>query len=330
MTVKWLREEFSKERCQLQPATSTFPLPTSNKPRPTMAGHVAHLVSRLHHAVAELADIRVDELQAGKWPTMKRVLALLVEHAGPRLDDQRVALERLLHTRNVALTARRKAQPAVPAEMKAEQDAEFKTAFLRVMVEALVVLRWPPALEAFSDPLGLLMDDKAAMLAAIAYLLDKGVLAASSSSSGSRLHQPTLPAPPDGAGRPTPREPPPTDPSVTAASPLRAGSGRVTGRGVDRVTDGFASRLEPHAHSSPRDATDHDVDVGITVTNHVNHASGHRMARTPPSSSFSRARHDDGNSSRSGYQPSQPPRRDFDELVLALEVPIPAPIQSLL
>jgi len=99
------------------------------------------------------------------------------------------------------------------------------------------------------------------------------------------------------------------------------------GRGVDRVTDGFASRLEPHAHSSPRDATDHDVDIGITV---ANHASGHRMARTPPSSSFSRARHDDGNGngngSRSGYQPSQPPRRDFDELVLALEVPIPAPI----
>jgi len=294
-----------------------------------MAGHVAHLVSRLHHAVVELADVRVDDLQAGKWPTTKRVLALLVEHAGPRLDDQRVALERLLHTRNVALTARRKAQPAVPAEVKAEQDAEFKTAFLRVVVDALVVLRWPPALEAFSDPLGLLMDDKAAMLAAIAFLLDKGVLAASSSSSGSRRHEHTLPSPPDGARRPTPREPPPTDPSITVASPLRAGSGRVTGRGVDRVTDGFASRLEPPAHSSPRDATDHDVDVGITVTV-ANHASGHRMARTPPSSSsFSRARHDDGNGNGSGYQPSQPPRRDFDELVLALEVPIPAHIQSL-
>ena len=82
----------------------------------------------------------------------------------------------LLQARNTLLTSRRNGKDNVSKAVKNEQDIEFKHVFLRIVIDGLTLLRWPPALEAFSDPLDSLLNDRNTIVSAITHLLYKGVL----------------------------------------------------------------------------------------------------------------------------------------------------------
>jgi hypothetical protein len=74
-----------------------------------------------------------------------------------------------MEERDSTLAERRNASAS--REMKLEQDAEFKTNFLRIVIDCLKDLQWPPALEAFNDPLESLVNDKDTIHSAIAYMI---------------------------------------------------------------------------------------------------------------------------------------------------------------
>jgi len=65
---------------------------------------------------------------------------------------------------------------ATPIDREARLEAEriYRTSFMRIILAGLTKLRWPPALEAFSDPLDSLLHDRAVILSAFSYILKFG------------------------------------------------------------------------------------------------------------------------------------------------------------
>ena len=61
-------------------------------------------------------------------------------------------------------------------ELVTEEEIEFRTSFLRIVLAALTKLRWPPALEPFGDPIGSLFYDNTVVLDAYKYILNVGFL----------------------------------------------------------------------------------------------------------------------------------------------------------
>jgi hypothetical protein len=53
-----------------------------------------------------------------------------------------------------------------------ERNSNFKTSFMRIIIDGLTFLRWPPSLVAFSDPLEMLLSDPKD---AIAFILEFGI-----------------------------------------------------------------------------------------------------------------------------------------------------------
>ena len=138
---------------------------------------IKELRSQLCHAIAELSSSLTDgDLTELKWPTVKRIFALLIEHhTGSELWDQRNALTTLLHERNLVLSSRRNGTARNHTkEQRSDEDSTFRTMFYRIVLDALTILRWPPAMEVFSDPLGALHDDNVTIISAITHLLQRG------------------------------------------------------------------------------------------------------------------------------------------------------------
>lgn len=137
--------------------------------------NTAELRSLLTHSIHDLGEITSSDVADLKWPTTKRLLSKLIEKS-PELHVQSEALSGLLQARNTLLTSRRNGKDNTSKAIKNEQDIEFKHVFLRIVIDGLTLLRWPPALEAFSDPLDSLLNDRTTIISAITHLLYKGVL----------------------------------------------------------------------------------------------------------------------------------------------------------
>ena len=139
---------------------------------------IKRLRSQLCYAIPELSSSLTDsDLTELKWPTVKRIFALLIEqHEGSELCEQRTALAGLLFERNSVLSDRRngKGRGQNSKEQRSDEDSAFRTTFYRIVVDALTVLQWPPAMEAFSDPLGALLCDNSTMISAVTHLLQRG------------------------------------------------------------------------------------------------------------------------------------------------------------
>ena len=129
----------------------------------------AALRSRLNHAVEELQYLTTQDLVECKWTVVQRVFTVLFERSAS-LRQYSDLICSLLESRNEELQSRR-----TSAENRAEwkeKNSNFKTNFMRIVIDGLSFLRWPPSLIAFSDPLeNLLSDPKDAMN----YLLEFGL-----------------------------------------------------------------------------------------------------------------------------------------------------------
>ena len=127
------------------------------------------LRSRLSHAIDELHSLTTQDLIECKWPVIQRIFLHLFEKS-PCLREYSDRINDLTESRNVELRSQR-AEPEKRQEWK-QRAAIFKTNFMRVVIDGLSYLRWPPSLVAFSDPLEKLLTDPKD---AIAYILEIGI-----------------------------------------------------------------------------------------------------------------------------------------------------------
>jgi hypothetical protein len=72
--------------------------------------------------------------------------------------------------RELAQEKRALANGTIDAESRKENEMLNRTKYLRIIINGLTRLRWPPALEAFSDPLHDLMNDRDTFISALLYI----------------------------------------------------------------------------------------------------------------------------------------------------------------
>ena len=149
------------------------------------------LRSRLSHAIDELHSLTTQDLIECKWPVIQRIFLHLFEES-PCLREYSDRINDLTDLRNVELRSQR-AEPEKRQEWK-QRCAIFKTNFMRVVIDGLSYLRWPPSLVAFSDPLEKLLTDPKD---AIAYILEIGIHKETTRHNRSRKDD--LPATPSSA-----------------------------------------------------------------------------------------------------------------------------------
>lgn len=127
------------------------------------------LRSRLCYAVEELQFLTTQELAECNWTIIQRVFSILFEKSRS-LREYSDRIGDLMETRNVELQNRKMA-PENKNGWK-DKNANFKTSFMRIIIDGLSYLRWPPSLVAFSDPLEKLLSDPKD---AIAFVLEFGI-----------------------------------------------------------------------------------------------------------------------------------------------------------
>lgn len=132
------------------------------------------LRSRLSHADDELHSLTTQDLIECKWAVVHRIFLRLFEKS-PCLREYSDRINDLTESRNFELKSQRAAAVGAAPEKRLEWkqgSATFKTNFMRVVIDGLSYLRWPPSLVAFSDPLEKLLSDPKD---AIAYILEIGI-----------------------------------------------------------------------------------------------------------------------------------------------------------
>ena len=130
--------------------------------------NVAVLRSQLVQLCPSMKNLTIVDIENCKWSMKRNIFRSLIEISSGlweyhnRLDD---LMER--KNKEVAEQKRRNAS----RESVVEYEHMFRSNFMNIVLDVLVHLRWPPANEAFSDPLGrLLADDKYFTYAAMAYI----------------------------------------------------------------------------------------------------------------------------------------------------------------
>ena len=100
---------------------------------------------------------------------MQRVFTALFEKSAS-LREYSERLSDLMEIRNVELQLRRTSSEN--REEWKDKNSNFKTCFMRIIIDGLSFLRWPPSQVAFSDPLEMLLSDPKD---AFAFILDFGI-----------------------------------------------------------------------------------------------------------------------------------------------------------
>lgn len=114
------------------------------------------LCSKLRHAFDDLQNLTTQELVDCKWSVVQRIFILLFSKSR-NLREQHEKIVDLMEYRNIELQSRRISTDK--REGWTEKNNIFKTDFMRVIIDGLVLLRWPPSCIAFSDPLETLLAD---------------------------------------------------------------------------------------------------------------------------------------------------------------------------
>ena len=155
---------------------------------------VTALRSALQHACSELGNLTNVELTEGKWPTKKKVFEQLIAKS-PSLVDQHEELNNLIDDRNSEYS--RQKRDGVSRDERIESESQFRTKFMRIVLDGLQRVRWPPAQEAFSDPLDALFNDVSTFIDAVTFLLHVAVPSGNRSLfSSSQQRQSTPPKTP--------------------------------------------------------------------------------------------------------------------------------------
>ena len=134
---------------------------------------VTHLRSALQHACPiELRNLTVNDLSEGKWST-KKIVFLALFSCCPSLEDEFYQMEDLIEKRDIGIQDSKASN--APKEKRLEAEQQFRTNFMRVVLVGLTRLRWPPTLEAFSDPIDVLFNDNSAVLESFTFVLKVGI-----------------------------------------------------------------------------------------------------------------------------------------------------------
>lgn len=130
--------------------------------------NLAILRSQLVQSCASLRNLTLTDLETCKWSVRKNIFSNLIE-SSQALYDYHIRLEELLERKNKDVAIQK--QRNTPREKVIEQEHMFRSNFMNIVLDCLTYIRWPPANEAFSDPLGqLLSSDNAFVCSAIAYM----------------------------------------------------------------------------------------------------------------------------------------------------------------
>ena len=137
------------------------------------------LKSKLRFICEDLKNIVCSDLEECKWPMKRLIFSSLLSHS-KLLSRQSDELHDIEKTRAAQLKLEKTNPPA--REIRLENETAYRTSFLKVVLDALTQLKWPVALEPFSDALGSLFSDNDSVLYAIEYIVNVGFPDVNSSS----------------------------------------------------------------------------------------------------------------------------------------------------
>jgi len=146
---------------------------------------------------SDLKQLTSKEVQEMKWSLRKKTILVLFS-ASPSLLTQFEEMEHMIEYRQKALVAEKKAvaNGTLDADERKEAEVIHRTQLLRICISGLTVLRWPPAIAAFADPLQDLLHDKTVFMDAMLYIHKIAVPANSSNSVEAYLQEHSAVRPP--------------------------------------------------------------------------------------------------------------------------------------
>ena len=135
---------------------------------------VKSLRSQIQYICSDLHSLTLADLLDCKWPIVKRVIVSLMIRC-PSLRECNEKMDLLLESREIEMNNRRQALTQnffnMDRNERMENEKEFRTKFMNIVLDGLTLLRWPPALEAFADPINALLSDKSTILNLFAFLV---------------------------------------------------------------------------------------------------------------------------------------------------------------
>jgi len=144
----------------------------------------------------DFKQLTLKEVQDMKWSLRKNIILVLFS-ASPSVFTQLEEMEHLVEYRQKALAAEKRAvaNGTLDADERKEAEINHRTQLLRICISGLTVLRWPPAIAAFADPLQDLLHDKTVFMEAMLYMHRIAVPANTSNSVEAYLNEHSSPAP---------------------------------------------------------------------------------------------------------------------------------------
>lgn len=137
-----------------------------------MTSKITRLRSELQHISNELQSLTDTDLTECKWPIRKRIIEELFRLC-PRLAENVVEMDAMIEKREEEIFRLRKVN--AEREKKLEYERAFRTDFMRFALRGLEDLKWPPTMEAFSDPFDSFFNDQAFFIDAVSHIVDVGI-----------------------------------------------------------------------------------------------------------------------------------------------------------
>jgi hypothetical protein len=119
---------------------------------------LSQLRSLLTYYCPNLQNITIGDLENCKWQTIRVIYTELIATCPISAIDLSMDIEKLSEERGKEL--RLLASNDADRETRFETEKIFRTRFMRLVLTCLTELRWPPAIEPFSDPIQLLMGEE--------------------------------------------------------------------------------------------------------------------------------------------------------------------------
>ena len=116
----------------------------------------------------DLPNITVSELTECKWSTKRNIILAVMGASPGHLCEQHQRLLGLVEAR--ALELRKNGD--LKRTLRHESEQNFRMEFMKLFLETLEYLRWPPAREAFSNPLPNLLGDNEFFISAVSYVIN--------------------------------------------------------------------------------------------------------------------------------------------------------------
>lgn len=124
---------------------------------------------KLMAAFPALQNITLNDLDNMKWNMKQQIFSNLFD-SSVLLEEFSNELHLLLESKDLQYGIWRRSRE-VSREEKMEYERKFRTEYMRAVLKGLVQVKWPPALQAFSDPIDDLLHDQNTCLDAIHFLL---------------------------------------------------------------------------------------------------------------------------------------------------------------